>query len=365
MKQIQPKTNSQASPLLLQIKHHTILCSLLSGDTPGKVYLDQPGRPSVAFGQFKHRAYLSGTPDTNLKAFLREFFINTVTQNCREANVPFFRLTVNDPRWLEIVTDALGDLKPMPVDYRCYRIDLDQPQSSFTVPEGFELRETDQNLVISDFPGRDDLLEEMCSERESVESFLAHSFGIVAFKEGELAGWCLSEYNHGDRCEVGIATMPPFQRLGLAKAMTGAFLQLAQRRGIKTVLWQCYTSNLPSWKAALSAGFHLYVEDQVLILYIVPEINLAVHGNLELRAGNYAKALEWYHKALSGEHHEDWMPLNAARAAAQLGMTDLAFGFLEQAFDLGFDDREYLMSNSLLAKLRTSPKWEDFLAKLP
>ena len=87
----------------------------------------------------------------------------------------------------------------------------------------------------------------MASERTvSVDDFLTHSFGIAAVYEDRLAGWCLSEYNVQDRCEVGIATLETFQRQGLAAAMGCAFLDMARSRGTSEVGWHCWKENLPS-----------------------------------------------------------------------------------------------------------------------
>ncbi len=62
----------------------------------------------------------------------------------------------------------------------------------------------------------------MTSERPS-EDFLRRSFGQCLVHNGAIAGWCLSEYNSGPRCEVGIAVAEPYQRRGLATTMAIAF----------------------------------------------------------------------------------------------------------------------------------------------
>ena len=51
----------------------------------------------------------------------------------------------------------------------------------------------------------------MCSERASVDEFLGRSVGVYIVRRDptagdELVSWCLSEYNHGGRCEIGIET---------------------------------------------------------------------------------------------------------------------------------------------------------------
>jgi RimJ/RimL family protein N-acetyltransferase len=110
------------------------------------------------------------------------------------------------------------------------------------------------------------LVEEMCSERASVEGFVAHSFGLCPVHEsGALAGWCLSEYNTGDRCEVGIATLPPYQRLGLATPLGSAFVELAAARGVTRIGWHCFAGNAASVATALSIGFEK-VDDYTAII---------------------------------------------------------------------------------------------------
>ena len=54
------------------------------------------------------------------------------------------------------------------------------------------------------------------SERPSVADFLARSFGYCLVHENQIIGWCMSEYNNGNRCELGIETAAPFRRRGLA-----------------------------------------------------------------------------------------------------------------------------------------------------
>jgi len=193
------------------------------------------------------------------------------------------------------------------VGYQCYQSTLTGPQLKFNLPDGFKLHQVNEALIAEDFEGKEELLEEMCSERESVEAFLAQSFGIVAFKEGALAGWCLSEYNYEKRCEVGIATLPPFQRQGLASAMTFAFLNLAHDQGTTIVLWHCFNSNIPSQKTALSAGFKLVEDEQVLVLYLDRGVNLTVQGDLCFKAEDYLQALVWYQKALVTDAPQSWM----------------------------------------------------------
>jgi len=353
-----------AAPLLLEIKHHTALHTILSDVTPGLIYLDNPNDPQISFAQFKHRTFISGLLNAINQKNFRDFFLNQVFENCKEYNVPLFRLTASDPAWIRAAADALKVDEPIFVDYQCYLYQTTSNIKPVHIPDDFIIREVSEELIVEDFEGKADLLSEMCSERTSVNAFLEQSFGIVALRGNKLAGWCLSEYNVKKRCEVGIATMPEFQRQGLAKAMTQTFLNHVHNLGIATVLWHCYKSNVASRKTALSVGFSLHKEEQVLILYMNHSVNAAVHGNICFEEAQYQKALEWYDKALRNNPSHAWIPWNAACAAAQIGQIDIAFTYLNRAVDLGFSDLDHLVQSKHLTSLKSDPRWGLIITRL-
>lgn len=354
----------KAAPLLKAISHHTVLRTILAGSTPGHVYVNDPAQPTIAFAQFKHRAFIAGDPNDLDRESIRDFFNQEVIANCRQSDVPLFRLTADDPALIKNLADVLKNEQPILAEYQCFEINLTDEFQAEKISGGFSIQNVTKTLISKDFHGRDDLLEEMCSERESVDAFLDQSFGIAALNDNVLAGWCLSEYNHENRCEVGIATMPPFQHQGLAKAMTHNFLNLAKDNGISTVLWHCFKSNEASRRTALSAGFDLVEDQQVLMVYLDPAIHLAVHGNLYFEEKEYQLALTWYQQALQEDHPQAWMAWNAACAAAHLGQIEYAFNYLHRAVDLGFGDLDHLVQSEHLTALRSDKRWADLITRL-
>jgi len=176
-----------------------------------------------------------------------------------------FDLTSHKPGYLELLASSLETLSPKIVYYQTYAYHLgNHPKEEVHLPQGFELRRIDRALLECEFVGKQALFEEMSVERGSPDGFLKHSFGISAFHDTELAGWCLSEYNHDTRCAVGITTMPSFRCMGIAKSMTLAFLNLAIEQEVETVLWHCYKSNLGSARTAQRSGFRLIDEHQTI-----------------------------------------------------------------------------------------------------
>jgi RimJ/RimL family protein N-acetyltransferase len=107
------------------------------------------------------------------------------------------------------------------------------------------------------------LTEEMVSERPSIDDFLAKSFGVCLLHEGEIIGWCLSEYNCGPRCEIGIAVAEPFRRRGLATLMARAFIDQALTQGVYDIGWICWAGNRPSMATAEKLGLALVDERDV------------------------------------------------------------------------------------------------------
>lgn len=353
-----------AGQVLDQIKYQTVLKTILAGITPGEIYVDSKKNPNMVFAQFKQRAFISGTPDPDFKVPLENLFDRKVRSHCQKFDVPFFRLTVNDSQWFDIIEESLQPRKPIFVGYLCYQKIIHEKNENSQIPEGFDIMPVNQELLKITFAGKDDLMEEMCSERESVDAFLDKSFGVTAFKDGALAGWCLSEYNYEDQCEVGIATLPPYQRLGLARTMTHHFSNLAFTMGVTKILWHCLETNEPSWRTALSAGFSPVDRHKVLMFYWDPALNLAVHGNINFREQNYQAALMWYEMSLDEVNSRTWMAFNAACAAAHLNQPETAFQYLNIAIDKGFDDLDYLVSSQHLDSLKKHPQWGEVITRI-
>jgi GNAT superfamily N-acetyltransferase len=137
------------------------------------------------------------------------------------------------------------------------------------LPAGFHLDFVTADLLArQDLANLDALREELCSERPSVDDFLARSFGLVAICDADaaLAGWCTSEYNSGAACEVGIGTLEPYQRRGLATAMGSAFVEQALSRGVTQIGWHCWARNLPSVATALAIGYEKVCDYTTLIV---------------------------------------------------------------------------------------------------
>jgi RimJ/RimL family protein N-acetyltransferase len=83
-----------------------------------------------------------------------------------------------------------------------------------------------------------------------------HGFGYAAVIPDRVICWCTAEYVSPQRCGIGIATDPAFERRGVATATAAQFVAECLRRG-KRPYWECAAGNPASARVAEKAGFEL------------------------------------------------------------------------------------------------------------
>jgi RimJ/RimL family protein N-acetyltransferase len=233
------------------------------------------------------------------------------------------------------------------------------------LPDGFHLRFVDRALLAeTHLQNLIDLTEEMRSERASVEDFLTHSFGVCIVHDAEIVGWCLSEYNSGQRCEVGIQTLPAYRRRGFATAMASAFIEHALDTGLTEIGWHCWVSNTPSIATARKVGFRKVKDYPVYLAWFDDALNLAVNGNFCLQEKLYEEALAWFEESFARGVTQDWAFWGAACASALLGRKQRAFGYLSQAIDHGFTYLDHMLKSEHLKSLHRSAQWDALVKRL-
>lgn len=248
---------------------HLAVRSILAGLTEGMVQVDRVDGPGSVLIGHPPRFYLAGSPDLGSFNLELERILKAALAVAAEPDGPGLILIYTDrPAWPARLAEIFSGYKTIEAG-RLYFETAPQLQPwRERIPPGFSLRLADRELLsdpaIMDLAA---LREEMCSERASVEEFLEKSFGFALLYGSELAGWCLSEYNGGGRCEVGIATLPPYQHRGLATLQTYAFMELAAQRGIERIGWHCFANNKASAATARKTGFTKICEYPVTVVW--------------------------------------------------------------------------------------------------
>ena len=263
--ELEPDAFASARPAFRQMDYNLAVNSIIEGTTRSRIFVDDPGNPRAAITWNNARVFLSGHPDDGaFNSSLRALFEETIFPQILSTGCDVAVLYFAPDAWEERMESLLGGREARKFLRHFYTIA--ELKQSFSTPEGFEIRPLDRELLDqAHLKNIDGLIEEMCSERSSVDAFLAHSFGFCALCKDELVGWCLSEYNSADRCEVGIETLEKFQRRGIGTAVAAALIEEAAGRQM-TVGWHSYADNAPSVALAEKLCFKKVTEYSVCII---------------------------------------------------------------------------------------------------
>jgi len=358
-------------PLFQRMDEHLAVSAILNGAIATNIWVDDLACPRITLTRSKSRFYLTGVNDNAaFNAALGALFRETIYPQALASGDAMYVLHYAPECWEQTLSEALSDKQPMVGRYQVYSLDLAQhaaPPGDWRtlLPDGIVLRQVDRELLAEEgLAHLDDLREEMCSERASVDDFLAQSFGVCLVHQDAIIGWCLSEYNTDDRCEIGIATDEAYRRRGLATAMTWAFIEQALAWGIRRIGWDCWANNVASSATARKAGFAKVADHSVLFAYYDEAENLAVHGDIALGEGQYAEALHWLEQSLATGRAKGWAYWRAGCAAARLSQPEMALDYLNQAVDRGFAWLAGIRDSEHLASLHGAPEWDALLTRL-
>jgi RimJ/RimL family protein N-acetyltransferase len=353
-------------PLFGPLGENLALSAFLERSAPARIYVDDPGLPRAALIWAGHRFYLAGQPDN--EAFnegVRELFADEVyPEALAAAGRPMFTLQFS-PGWEGSPPLILRGKHPMRDERQYLLFRGPQPTRRPPLPPGFALRAVDRQLLAYEgLRNLEALKEEMCSERRSVEDFLEHSFGFCLVHGDEIVSWCLSEYNSRRGCEVGIETVEPYRRQGLATLVASALVEEALRRGLRRVGWDSWASNAASIATARKAGFEKARDYPVHFAWYDEVSNLAVNGNMRLRAHDYEGAIEWFERAFQHGEAPWWAYWGAARAYAMAGRHDAALDAIRQAAAHGLDNLDWVKDAQELRPLHGSSGWKALIEEL-
>lgn len=256
--QLPPDAFVRARALFGDDQDHLAVVSARAGQSPAEVYVDDLQHPRAGLLMlWNGRLFLAGAQGDgpfarSVAALLRKRY----TPPTPDEDPCDRTITYSPAGWEVYLPSLFDDIASFRAEREYYRLRLTAPVVMPPLPADFRLRRVDATLEADTALGNHQLLlAETQSEAPSVADFLRHRFGYCIQHGEDIVAWCLSEYNHGDRCELGIETLPPHQRRGLALAVARATIAHAQRVGITEVGWHCWQQNLASSALARKLGF--------------------------------------------------------------------------------------------------------------
>jgi GNAT superfamily N-acetyltransferase len=272
MEFLPPSAYEKVRPIFAPLGHNLAIHSILAGLSPAQVYVDSVAQPKMAITWTQARVFLAGeATDEAVIHALGHFFSNTFHPQAAAAGLVAFVLHYT-PGWEARATAILPDQALVPGKRLSYQLDAATKTWPVRAPAGFSLRPVNAELLAdARLKNLAYVTEEMVSERPSVADFLQKSFGYCLVHEDEIVAWCMSEYNTGHRCEVGIATAEAYRRRGLATVTATAVIAQALSQGITHIGWHCWAGNAPSIATAGKLGFQLVGEFPVYLVHVAPQ----------------------------------------------------------------------------------------------
>ena len=246
--ELEPDARAQ---LFEPINYSFAVESIIEGFSKARIFVDDKASPESAITWFKDLAWIAGNTDNDLFdmalcSLLVESYFKELTANGAKG----FRLH-HTLGWQSRMDFILGNLPRVKGICHYYHLDGAMKKLEQVFLDEFELHPINAKLLASThLRNLNYVIEEMRSERLSVEDFLQKSFGYCVIHDEEIVGWCMSEYNVGHRCELGIATIKEYRRRGIATMAGTAVIKYALLRGITDVGWHCWKDNKPSNAAA-------------------------------------------------------------------------------------------------------------------
>jgi len=220
------------------------------GRLPGRLFVDDPARPTAALLYRPFEYYIAGDPGA---AELRTFIADAPAE-VRIFDRLYGYVATNVPLAHALLADHAGRLGV--VARRCFRWEGDRAAHAalegWRGPlAGFTIQPIDQTLAERFDRELGTMMGPFWSGRDN---FLAHGFGFCALAGDELSSIAYAAAVGGGEANIAIVTAPSFRRQGLAARVCTAFIDYCQGHNL-VATWDCDANNAASAALARSLGF--------------------------------------------------------------------------------------------------------------
>jgi len=259
--QLPSSETRRAKTLFKDMMHNLAVVSILSRGTASTIMVDDMDRPRAAMTWSGSRIYVAGDVNGDLFNSLAETIAWRAEVKGSDVYVVYLAPEENGDRFMEP-----EGFQAVHRTRNYYEVDAAERSWVAGLPQGYTLRMVDRGLLSMGLKNTDRVIDEMRSERPTVEEFMEKSFGFCAVAGGEIACWCISEYNTGSRFEIGIETAEEHRRRGLALQTAKATIGYGATQGYRFVGWHCWTDNVASNELARALGFSHVCEYPAIVL---------------------------------------------------------------------------------------------------
>lgn len=351
--------HNRVLPLFAALDHHLIIRAVVEGTSPGRIYVDDASRPRSAFLVSAEGYFVAGSPDDeDFNHGLGRLAAGRLFPELGEGEYGF-DVHYAPAAWETRLPAIFPTEYPLIFGASYYRFRGPTLDWRARLPAGYELRPVDRHLLARhDVQHLDVVRQKIAGNWPSMDTFLALGFGFCLLHGGSLVSECLADCASGDRCEIGISTVPAYRRRGFGALTVAATVDHCLQRGYTDIGWHTADNNLGSIRTAGRAGFARVrgypifwaCADEFRILLAQGAVHLTVRHE-------YRRAAEFFTMAFERGRAEARHHFLAACAWAGAGERRAALHHLHLALGLGFADLERLQTEPLLAGLHDDPDW--------
>jgi RimJ/RimL family protein N-acetyltransferase len=234
-----------------------VIDSAIDGNTPAWVFVDRKDKPQTAAMWNRQDALLLAGHDANDKfnAALGEQLAQRIIPDAQQRYIPAMALYCDSDAWESRLPMILRGMCAEKATRRVYAFAGSRAGWQEQIPENSEIRRIDETLLeSSDLDNIEQVAGWVRSFWRSNHAFVSTGFGYCLVEKESIASWCLSVYVSGTHYELGIATVPEYQRRGLATVTASVCVDHCERNGL-TPHWHCWNDNLGSIAVAEKIGF--------------------------------------------------------------------------------------------------------------
>jgi RimJ/RimL family protein N-acetyltransferase len=234
------------------------IASILDGNTAAHLWtISSPGNERIAllWDKGNNVFYLGGPPTAETETLLNKLLQTEIRPRALREGTPYFKVRPFTAASTATLPRLFGEVALHPVRSRFYRYERATVNSIPPTIENLHFRLIDRSFLEEEgLNNLDEIRGEIMWMWASLDRFNAHGFGIAALNANMAVCWCTAEYVSRSQCGIGIATIPDFQRHGIATAAAARFVEESLRRGL-IPHWECNDQNLPSVRVAEKVGF--------------------------------------------------------------------------------------------------------------
>jgi len=240
-----------------------VIQAALAGNSPAQLWeIQQPGGPAliVFWDQGNNVLYLHGEPIGEAAQGELAALIHTgIRPRSIQRGRPYFKVRALTPSIEALLEPLFHGIALHELPTLLYTLTSALPAPAV---EGIQLLPIDRALLSNPaLANTEQIRAEIQGMWPAEDRFYTQGLGWAAAADSQLVCWCTAEYLSAARCGIGIATVPAFERRGIATATAGQFVREALQRGLASH-WECRADNIGSVRVAEKLGFTLIAQER-------------------------------------------------------------------------------------------------------